>query len=598
MAQQQTDNRIVAVVMLARHAFGHYKWQIATLTGLGFLSGILEGIGINALIPLFSFISGQKSETTDLITNYIGKFFYFLGVPFSLKYLLIFIVLLFLLKTFIAIVFSYIRITIDTNYEETTRNKLFKSVLAARWSYLLQQKMGYLDTMLMTDVLRGSILLRQIGNIIMVLTGLMMYILVAINISPIITLITLVLGGFLFLSFKPFLRRIKVYAARTSAANKEVAHYVNENILGMKTIKAMHIHKKIVNRGGEFFLEFKKLKKATFILSSLSSALLQPASLILVAAVFAVAYKMPNFNFAVLVAVVYLIQRIFQYIQQFQSNLQEAIEATPYLQNLLNYQAQAERNQEQDTGSGSYKFQHTLAFKNVGFFYQVDRPVLKDVSFTIKKGEMVGLIGESGSGKTTIVDLLLRLFTIGQGEILLDNKNIKNISLTEWRKNIGYVSQDIFLLNDTIANNIRFFDPSLTDDDLVNAAQMANIYEFVKTSPQGFETVVGERGIMLSAGQRQRIAIARILARQPQLLILDEATSALDNESEAKIQEVIENLRHKITVLVVAHRLSTVMNADKLIVLEKGKIIEAGTPKNLLADKNSYFYKLSNVRAQ
>ena len=221
--------------------------------------------------------------------------------------------------------------------------------------------------------------------------------------------------------------------------------------------------------------------------------------------------------------------------------------------------------------------------------------MLEDVSFDVKKGEMVGLIGASGSGKTTIVDLLLRLFLAGKGQIELDGKDINTVNLKEWRKNIGYVSQDIFLVNDTIANNIRFFDSTITQDDIIKVAKMANIYEFIKKCPQGFDTVVGERGIMLSAGQRQRIAIARVLVRNPKILILDEATSSLDNESEAKIQEVIESLHHKITVLVVAHRLSTVMKADKLVILESGRITEQGKPKILLADKKSYFYKLRTM---
>ena len=590
-----TENRISAIITLSQRAFGRYKWQIVILTVLGFVTGILEGIGINALIPLFSFAMGQKSGSDDFITSYIENFFHYFDITFSLKYLLIFIVILFMAKAVIILIFNFIRIKIDTDYEETTRNNLFKSVLHADWPYLLKQKIGYLETVLMTDVLRGSVLLRQIGNIIMVLTGLTIYTVVAINISPRITLITLALGGLLFLFFKPLLYRTRVYAARASVANKEVSHYVNESIVGMKTIKSTSVTGQIIARGREFFSELKKLKVASMILSSLSSSLIQPMSLVFVVVVFAVAYKMPDFNFAALVAIVYLIQRIFQYIQQLQSNVHEASDAVPYLLNLLNYQQKADAHREKEGGGADYSFQNSLKFHNVGFSYQSSRPVLNEVSFTINKGEMAGLIGESGAGKTTIVDLLLRLFNVSQGEILLDNKNINNISLTQWRKNIGYVSQYVFLLNDTIVNNIKFFDNAVTEKDVARAAKMANIYEFIKDCPDGFNTVVGERGIMLSAGQRQRVAIARVLARNPQLLILDEATSALDNESEAKIQEVIENLHHKVTVLVIAHRLSTVMSADKIIALDKGKIIETGSPHDLLADKRSYFYRLTHV---
>lgn len=596
MAIQLKDKRLLQIYTLSKRAFGRYKWQIIILVVLGFVSGLLEGIGVNALIPMFSFMIGESQEANDFITRYIQAFFDLFNITFSLKYLLGFIVVLFILKAIVILIFNYVKIKIDTDFEQTTRNNLFKSTLNAKWPYLLKQKIGYLETVIMTDVLRGSLLLRQISNIIMVTTGIVMYTLVAFNISFTITLVTLALGGVFFLLFKPVMYRTRVYATRTSEANKEAAHFINENILGMKTIKSVQVAEKIVNRSKAYFSELKQLKTATFMLSTLSSTLLQPISLIFIVIVFAVAYKMPGFNLASLVAIIYLIQRMFQQIQSLQSNLHQMSESAPYLKNVLEYQHKADLEREQSSGNDNFVFNQNLTFNSVGFSYSENQDVLKGVSFEIKKGEMVGLIGASGSGKTTIVDLLLRLFTCGSGHIDLDGKDINKISLKDWRKNIGYVSQDIFLVNDTIANNIRFFDSSIAQDDIIKAAKMANIYEFIKKCPQGFNTEVGERGIMLSAGQRQRIAIARVLAQNPKLLILDEATSALDNESEAKIQEVIEKLHGKITVLVVAHRLSTVMNADKLIALEKGAIIEEGKPKDLLNKKKSYFYRLTNFR--
>jgi ABC-type multidrug transport system fused ATPase/permease subunit len=188
--------------------------------------------------------------------------------------------------------------------------------------------------------------------------------------------------------------------------------------------------------------------------------------------------------------------------------------------------------------------------------------------------------------------LLLRLLTPTTGDIFLDGVDIRKLDLADWRRHLGYVSQDIFLINDTIENNIKFYDQTITTEQVVAAAKMANIYDFVLTCPQGLQTVVGERGMMLSAGQRQRLVIARILARQPHILILDEATSALDRESELKIQEVIRGLRGKVTVLVIAHRLSTITNADRLLAIEDGRIVEEGVPQQLLADKESYFYRV------
>ena len=207
----------------------------------------------------------------------------------------------------------------------------------------------------------------------------------------------------------------------------------------------------------------------------------------------------------------------------------------------------------------------------------------------------MGLIGPSGAGKTTIVDLLLRLYQSQKGIIELDGGDISDIKMKEWRTNIGYVPQDAFMINDTIENNIRFYGDSVTNEDIMEAVKMANIYEFIESQPEKFQAMVGERGTLLSGGQRQRIVLARVLARKPKILILDEATSSLDNESEFLIQKAIEGLRGKISILMIAHRLSTVMIADNLIILENGKIIESGSPKNLLQDENSYFYKNYNL---
>ena len=207
------------------------------------------------------------------------------------------------------------------------------------------------------------------------------------------------------------------------------------------------------------------------------------------------------------------------------------------------------------------------------------------------------MIGPSGAGKTTFVDLLLRLFEPQEGVVLLNGKSASRINLRDWRKNVGYVSQDVFLLNDTIGNNIRFYDDSVSDADLVRAAKMANIYDFIQAQPQKFLTPVGERGLSLSGGQRQRVALARVLARKPKILILDEATSALDNESELLVQKSIEGLKGEVTIIIIAHRLSTVMISDKLVILDKGRILEEGVPAKFLKDQDSYFAKLYNLKA-
>ncbi len=589
--------KIFILIKTFYKAYWGYKKQIATLTVLGFLSSLLEGVGINAAVPLFSFLSGSKNQASDdVISKIIQKIFAFFHINFSLKYLFVFICFLFIFRIVVLVLSNYIKIKIFANYEEKTRGELFKLTMEANWPHLLKQRLGHLETILITNVQYGSNLLQYISNSLMNLASLVVFLTVAINISWPITLITIFLGCLIFFVFKPLLSKIRILSREKEKTNRQTAHHINENILGLKTIRASAVSVPIIDDAKAYFKRLKELVVKTSFLSIMTSALIQPIGLIYVFVIFAVSYKMQIFNFASLIAVVYLIQRIFTYTQQLQSNFYSMAESTSYVNKMLEYREEAINNKEADSGSDNFSFSNFLEFKDVSFYYNKEKQILNGVNFFITKGEMIGLIGPSGAGKTTIVDLILRLFVPISGEILLDGENINNIKTGDWRKKIGYVSQDIFLRNDTIANNIKFYNNSITKKDVVVAAKMANIYNFIQRCPQKLDTIIGERGIMLSVGQRQRIIIARVLARKPKFLVLDEATSALDNESEVKIQKVIENLKGKITVLVIAHRLSTIINSDRLLVLENGKIVEQGKPKELLENKNSYFYKVYNIR--
>ena len=589
-------SKTLSFIRLYNYGFGKYKLHIVLLAVLGLLAGLLEGVGVNALIPLFSFIMGNGKTGDDIISKSIGKVFEFTHVPFSLKYLLIFMCLLFILRAVVSIASGYIKARITSDYSEKTRSNLFAKTLKTRWSYLLTQKMGHLQTVLMTNVMNTETLLSHISNVVIIVSSLVVYLFIAINISMFTTLFTIAVAGVFFVLFKPLMYNTKIANNKIEGTNRTIAHFVNENILGMKTVKVMLADNEVTHIGKEHFRSLKNLSSRINFLRVIPDSLMQPFGIIFIMIIFAFSYKLPGFNIASFAAVVYLIQRNFLYFQQLQASAQMINDTTPYLRTLIKFEQEAELFEEKYSGTEKFSFNKELEFKSVSFSYDNDKPILDGLSFKINQGEMVGLIGPSGAGKTTIVDLMLRLFEPTGGNIFIDGKNVSDIDLRSWRENIGYVSQDIFLINDTIENNIRFYNPDIKKEEIIEAANMANIYDFVKSLKGGFHTVIGDRGVMLSAGQRQRIVIARVLTRKPQFLILDEATSALDNESEVQIQKVIENLKGKMTVLVVAHRLSTIANAHKLLVLDGGKIVEEGKPEELLKDKDSYFYKINNLK--
>ncbi|MBR3654481.1 MAG: ABC transporter ATP-binding protein [Elusimicrobia bacterium] len=240
-------------------------------------------------------------------------------------------------------------------------------------------------------------------------------------------------------------------------------------------------------------------------------------------------------------------------------------------------------------------FSNSIIYKNVSFEYEQDKPILKDINIDIGKGQTVAFVGSSGSGKSTIANLLLRFYDVKSGAILVDGTDIKNITLESLRDKIGVVSQDVFLFNDTVRYNIAYGKLDATDEEIEMAAKAANAHKFISKMPEGYNTLIGERGIKLSGGEKQRIAIARAMLKNPPILILDEATSALDSESEKLVQEAIETLMKNRTVVLIAHRLSTVKNADKIVVIDKGTIAEVGKHQELL-DKNGMYAKLYNLK--
>ena len=236
-----------------------------------------------------------------------------------------------------------------------------------------------------------------------------------------------------------------------------------------------------------------------------------------------------------------------------------------------------------------------IEFKNIGFYYEKSNLILKNVSITVPKGKTVALVGQSGSGKTTMANLLARFYDVSEGEILIDGHNIKNLKLTDYRQLLGMVTQESVLFNDSVYNNILMGNPDATEEQVIEAAKIANAHEFISQLQDGYYTNIGDDGNKLSGGQKQRVSIARAVLKNPPIMILDEATSALDTESERYVQDALEKMMQNRTSLIIAHRLSTIQKADHIVVMEKGDIIEQGSHHELM-ERNGTYRKLVELQ--
>ena len=294
-------------------------------------------------------------------------------------------------------------------------------------------------------------------------------------------------------------------------------------------------------------------------------------------------------------AFILAITQMYQPIKNFaqlNSTIQKAVAGSERVFEILD-----EKNSIYDLPNAKVldSFSKDIVYKNVNFSYEKGKQILRGINIDIKKGQTVAFVGSSGSGKSTIANLVLRFYDVDNGEILVDGINIKDLKLSSLRDKIGVVSQDVFLFNDTIKYNISYGKMDATDEEIETVAKAANAHKFISKMPKGYNTLIGERGMKLSGGEKQRIAIARAMLKNPPILVLDEATSALDSESEKLVQEAIETLMKNRTVILIAHRLSTVINADKIVVIDKGCVAEVGKHQELL-DKGGIYSKLYNLK--
>lgn len=574
-------NQFANVIRLLIASFGAYYPQLLLIVVLGFFASLLEAIGISAIIPLFSFVTGGGGAAADTVTQVIGGLFSAVGLPYTFRFLLIFVGTLFVVRILALFAIQNVTARIVFGYERDMRTRMFGSTVRAGWPFLSRQKVGHLDQLLITNTTNASQFFGTFSTLVLIATKTLAYIAIAVNISPVVALLSFTVGASLFFVVKPLFRWNKQFSTEAESLNRSLAHFVSQHISGMKSIKSGAVESAVAEKISVYFERTRRVYVNMVTIRGFLDMTIQFAGLAFVAGVFAFMYRSAGFNFASFAVIVYAVNQIFSQVQAAQTQLHGLSTMLPYLSKARSYQHEAEEHAESLSGTRECVIKNDIEFRNVSFSYRGRSEVLTDVSFTVKQGQIIAITGPSGVGKSTVADLILRLIEPTEGGLYIDGADVRNISLQNWRKAVGYIPQEAFLLNDSVRNNITFYDSSMTDDAIIDAAKRANIHEFITSLPEGYDTHVGDRGVLMSGGQRQRIVLARLLARRPKVLVLDEATSALDAESETAIRRSIETLRGEVTVFIIAHGGEMLASADIAIVLSGGRVAAVGDPTSV-----------------
>lgn len=544
------------------------------------------------------FLSGLKKELSEKLYSFIDR----PSKRESLLRICGLIVLTFFLKGLFGYVQSYLMAYIEQGFIRDLRNETYSHLNKLSLKYFTNERIGNLISRITNDI---TMINTGISASFVTLTKdpllVIVFLLLALAISWQLTLLSLVVMPF-SLAIISWLG-VKLYKQSYTLQSKmaDLTSFLQEKIYGTKIVKAFNMEAKenenffaLTNHFFKIILRITRIRNiappVTEFFSILAGVLIIWYGGIQVLE----SQTLKASEFLGFLFIIFQIMPPIKELSNVANRIQESTAAASRVFEIIDEPVTIKNKPNPIIFTG---FNDKIVFDKVSFYYDINHKyILKDISFEVKKGEIVALVGPSGAGKTTLVDLIPRFYDVTDGAIYIDGIDIRDYELKSLRNNIGIVTQDPILFNDSIRNNISYGMEEANLEDIINAAKAANAHDFIMDLPEGYDTVIGERGLKLSGGQRQRISIARALLKNPPIMILDEATSALDSESEILVQGAIENLMKDRTTFVIAHRLSTVRNANKVIVIDEGRIVQMGTHAELIQNTEGLYYRLYTLQ--
>lgn len=588
-----------------------------------FVFAFMNGLSIYLTMPLLDVLFKQKnSEVIEKVTSssnssFIPDWIYTIVDEISISFqsyvlsgeisdvllkISLLIVIAFALKNIFSYISKYFIAYVEQGIIRNLRNELFKHIHNLPMNFFKNEKTGNLISRFTSDV---GIIQQSITAVFLNLfqdpITILVFFGIAFSISWKLTLVSLLTVplSIIIIGFIGSLLRKQSYKLQKKLGT--IVDVLHETISGVKIVKAFGMEEYENIRFQSETKKYFKIILKNVRLRNISSPTTEIIAVILGAVILyyggrlvLIEGEIKASEFMVFLFAIFQMMPPMKQMSQLNNKIQESIGAGMRIFEILDIKPDI-KNIKNPVPLKS--FESEIKFVDVTFSYS-DSPekILDNVNFTAKKGEIIAFVGSSGAGKTTLVDLIPRFFDSTDGKILIDGIDIKDVKIEDLRNHMGIVTQETILFNETVFKNIAYGLSDIPKERVVEVAKVANAHEFIEEMPNGYDTIVGERGTKISGGQRQRLSIARALLKNPPIMIFDEATSALDNESEVLVQEAIEHLMKERTTFVIAHRLSTIRNADKIIVLDKGKIVQQGKHDELLADEAGIYNKLYELQ--
>ena len=581
------NSRLTQIVADIYAVHGFRLWWLMLLMVIVALG---EGLTMTLLLPILSALGVENSDSGGVIQSFVEQIFTVIGVSESVTGTLVLIIIAFALQASLFILQTWWVATLQRRYGAYWQKQLFGAFMRAGWSFVAQHKMGEMTNVITQETLRLSGVFMVIASTSTTLIVMLVYLIVSLFLSWQITLALLGLAIFLFVAIKGVSRRTFIIGGRISRLNSEQMVLLSEFIGGAKLIKATATEDRAVRDVDELTEALRVNHTWATFLPGLTKGVFEFGSLAALCAILVFGHLYLNIPAGHMILILALFIRLLPRFNLLQQNVQLLNTYLPaYIEvnrmyNEASQKAEMAYIESDDTPSPSgtlHVFVQSAGFQNVR--------ILKNVELDIPNKGFIGIVGESGAGKSTLVHLLLSLCELYEGDVRIGEASIKSISPTHWRKSIGYVPQETILFHRSVRENIAWANEQANDEDIVSAAMKARAHEFIMDLPDGYETVIGDHGLRLSGGQRQRLGIARALVTKPRFLLFDEATSALDSASEQGVLATLEVLRKELCIISVAHRLATVRNADRIVVMDAGAVIETGSWNELIENQGALY---------